>query len=29
VIGRDHPEPIVDHAIERRRTIAAYRAARA
>jgi deoxyribodipyrimidine photo-lyase len=28
VIGRDYPVPIVDHAIERERAIAAYRAAR-
>jgi deoxyribodipyrimidine photo-lyase len=29
VVGRDYPEPIVDHARERERTIAAYRSARA
>jgi deoxyribodipyrimidine photo-lyase len=27
VIGRDYPEPIVDHAVERRRAIERYRAA--
>ncbi len=26
VIGRDYPEPIVDHLAERRRAIEAYRA---
>jgi deoxyribodipyrimidine photo-lyase len=26
VIGRDYPEPIVDHAVERRRAIERYRA---
>jgi deoxyribodipyrimidine photo-lyase len=28
VIGRDYPAPIVDHAVERERTLAAYAAAR-
>jgi deoxyribodipyrimidine photo-lyase len=28
VIGRDYPEPIVDHAVERRRFLEAYGAAR-
>ena len=28
VIGRDYPGPIVDHAQERRHTLAAYRAAK-
>jgi deoxyribodipyrimidine photo-lyase len=27
-IGRDYPEPIVDHAVERERFLAAYGAAR-
>jgi deoxyribodipyrimidine photo-lyase len=27
VIGRDYPEPIVDHAVERRRALKRYRAA--